>query len=118
MRRWCSKATTGARWEAIDTALVKADEEFDLSAVQADVRALLLNRLAGVYQLSAGSDFEVVGDQRDERGHRYVRLQQLQGGLRLRIRLRQDRDRCLLQDRVARQVGRFCGKVGVLNAAA
>jgi len=48
-----------------------------------DVRSLLLNRLAGVYGLTAGSDFEVVGDQRDERGHRYVRLQQLQGGLKV-----------------------------------
>jgi putative ABC transport system permease protein len=34
----------GARWEAIDTALVKADEQFDLGAVQADVRALLRSR--------------------------------------------------------------------------
>lgn len=48
-----------------------------------DVRTLLLNRLAGAYQLTAGTDFEILGDQRDERGHRYVRLQQLQGGLRV-----------------------------------
>ena len=34
----------GARWEAIDTALVKADEQFDLGGVQADVRALLRSR--------------------------------------------------------------------------
>lgn len=48
-----------------------------------DVRALLLGRLSGVYRLTPGSDFAVVDDQRDERGHRYVRLQQLQGGLKV-----------------------------------
>lgn len=39
----------GARWEAIDTALIKADEQFDLGAIQADVRELLRSRhrLAG-----------------------------------------------------------------------
>ncbi|MGD9508951.1 MAG: ABC transporter permease [Geminicoccaceae bacterium] len=34
----------GARWEAIDTALIKADEQSDLSSVQADVQALLRSR--------------------------------------------------------------------------
>jgi putative ABC transport system permease protein len=34
----------GARWEAIDTALIKADEQSDLNSVQADVQALLRSR--------------------------------------------------------------------------
>ena len=44
------------------------------------VRQLVLSRLAGVYKLTAGADLSVVADGRDERGHRYVRLQQLFGG--------------------------------------
>jgi hypothetical protein len=43
-------------------------------------------------------------------------LQQLQRGLRLRVGLRQDRDRGLLQDRVARQRCGLDGDVDVADA--
>lgn len=42
-------------------------------------------------------------------------LQEAESDLRLRVGLRQDADRGLLQDRVARQFGRFLGDVDVTD---
>lgn len=46
-----------------------------------ELRALLTGRLAAVYRLPPGTDFQVLSDQPDGRGGRFVRLQQLHDGV-------------------------------------
>jgi vibriolysin len=46
-----------------------------------DLRQLITSRLAAVYRLPPGTDFQVLSDQTDPRGLRFVRLQQLHQGV-------------------------------------
>ncbi|TXH26319.1 MAG: M4 family peptidase [Elusimicrobia bacterium] len=47
----------------------------------AQVRDFVVGKLAGAYQLAAGTDFAVISDQIDVSGQRFVRLQQTHNGL-------------------------------------
>jgi len=46
-----------------------------------EVRTLVLSKLSGTYQLAPGTDLQVIDEQTDHRGHRFVRLQQTVDGV-------------------------------------